>query len=173
MRNKLSISDLSFCPRKAFFSYFYRPYGYVKPNTTIHEVILSKLENDGYKIEVPVSYYLKDGFKLVGRVDAVGRDHIIEVKTVKEFDFNIRPYWLAQVNMYMHILSLHSAKLLIVDRSARQVFSCNITYNKKIVEEMLELGKQVINAIKLKDFTIIPKSNNCQYCHFNIICKIC
>lgn len=171
---KIYITDLAYCPRKAFFSYFYKPkryYSYSYENK-IHKIILNKLEQDGYDIEVPVSLRVGE-FKLVGRVDAVADDHIVEVKTVKEFDFKVKDYWLAQVNMYMHILNLSKAKLIIVERSTGNVFSTNINYNQEKALCLLDVAYQVVDAIKSKNFKNLPKqTENCAHCSFNIICNI-
>jgi len=176
--NELYVSVLAVCPRKEFFSYFYRPAQLVKSDEVlageyIHKVIQEQLRQHGYEIEKDVSCDLKDGFKLVGRIDAINSDHIIEIKTVKKFiDFNVN-HWFIQVNMYMHLSGIGKAKLLVVERPTGQMFVKDIEYDKEKAEGVLSLAEKVVDAIKSADFTILPKCNDyrCKYCEFSIICK--
>jgi len=176
--NELYVSILTFCPRKEVLSYYFKPAQYVKSDEILageylHKVIQEQLKQQGYEVEKGVSYELKDDFKLVGRIDAVNSDHIIEIKTVKKFiDFNVN-YWFTQVNMYMHMSGIRKAKLLVVERPTGQMFMKEIDYDKEKAEGVLSLAEQVVDAIKNADFTIIPRCNDyrCKYCEFNIICK--
>ena len=175
---EIYVSTISVCPRKEFFSYFYRPAQLYKSDEAlageyIHRVIQEQLRRKGYEVEKEVSCDLKDGFKLVGRVDAMNNEHIIEVKTVKKFvDFNVN-HWYIQVNTYMHISGVHKAKLVVVERPTGKIFIKDIEYNKDMAEGLITLAEQVVDAIKNADFTILPKCNDsrCKYCEFNIICK--
>ena len=175
---EIYVSTISVCPRKEFFSYFYRPAQLYKSDETlageyIHRVIQEQLRRKGYEVEKEVSCDLKDGFKLVGRVDAMNNEHIIEVKTVKKFvDFNVN-HWYIQVNTYMHISGVHKAKLVVVERPTGKIFIKDIEYNKDMAEGLITLAEQVVDAIKNADFTILPRCNDsrCKYCEFNIICK--
>ena len=67
--NELHISTLCYCPRKEFFSYFFKPAIQVLRDDVlagkyIHRIIQDQLEQMGYKVEVEVSLDLKDNFKL-------------------------------------------------------------------------------------------------------------
>ena len=176
--NELHVSVLAVCPRKEFFSYFYRPARLVKSDEVlageyIHKVIQEQLRQRGYEIEKIFSCDLKDGFKLVGRVDAINGDHIIEIKTVKKFiDFNVN-HWFIQVNMYMHMSGTGKAKLLVVERSTGQMFVKDIEYDREKAEGVLSLAGEVVDAIKSRDYSTLPKCNDyrCKNCDFNIICK--
>ena len=176
--NELYVSTLSICPRKEFFSYFYRPAQLVKSDEAlageyIHKLIQEHLRQYGYEIEKQVIHELKDNFKLVGRIDAINSDHLIEIKTVKRFvDFNV-DYWFMQINTYMHLAGVKRAKLLVVERPTGQIFMKEIEYDKEKAEGVLSLAEQVVDAIKSMDFSILPKCNDyrCKHCEFNIICR--
>ena len=175
---ELYVSTLSLCLRKEFFLYFYRPSQIYKSDEILageylHKIIQNELRQHGYEIEKAVSCELKDNFKLVGRIDAINSNHLIEIKTVKKFiDFNVS-HWFLQINTYMHLAGVKKAKLLVVERPTGQMFVKDIDYDKEKAEEMIHLAEEVVDAIKNKDYTVLPRRNNylCRCCEFNIICK--
>jgi len=176
--NELHISTLCYCPRKEFFSYFFKPAIQVLRDDVlagkyIHRIIQDQLEQMGYKVEVEVSLDLKDNFKLVGRIDAANPDHIVEIKTVRELYSPVLIQWILQVNTYMHITGIKKAILLIVERQTGEIHQREIEYDSNKAEEVLNLAEEVIKAIKMKDFSHLPKcqDNWCKYCSFKMFCR--
>lgn len=173
----IPISLFVYCPRKAFFNYYLKGVEYVGKDyllagNYIHEKILNELKRVGYEIEKEVEYRLPFGFRLLGIVDAVNNDHVIEIKSVKYFTTFDKQHWFDQLNLYMYILNVKKGLLVVVDRMTGEKHFKEYELDEKRAKELINLAEEVAKAITLKNPSLLPRHNDyrCKYCSANWVC---
>lgn len=175
---EIHVSTLVICLRGEFFNYFFQPSQQVQSDEVlagklIHLVIQNKLSKNGYNIECRIEYDLDSPWKLVGRVDAMNNEEIIEIKTTKRFiDFNV-PYWFDQINTYMHITGVSKGKLIVIERPTGRIFQKEVEYNEESANKIIDLANSLIKAIESKDVSKLPIFNDfrCKYCYYSWLCS--
>ena len=181
-RNKLHVSDVVYCLRKAFYR---RTTG--RPPTKkqlvwflLGEISHKILQELGWEYkEYEIS---KDG--LVGHIDIYDSAIIIEVKTTRklyrlQFRKDVPETWMRQIMAYAYMLNKTEVDLLVVYDVLATIESYHLKFTEKelednwnyllkrkeILEKALETG--VVNGI-------LPETEykwECRDCEFRDICK--
>jgi len=171
---ELWVSNLAPCPRYEFFHYKFR----LAPKMSdailsgifLHRLVQEKLKEEGYEVEKRVEYDLGDGWKLVGRVDAV-KDVVVEIKTTNDYTKDIPEHWVLQANFYAWVLGTDKYIILIIDKPTGHYQEVKFDVDEGKAMELVERGKVVKEGIVSKS---IPdgRCDWClKYCEFSVICE--
>jgi CRISPR/Cas system-associated exonuclease Cas4 (RecB family) len=175
---ELWVSEIVFCPRQAYLSYVLNPSLPMKDallaGIFLHRLIQKKLESDGYGVEVYVEKQLRnDGWKLVGRADVVGDDHIVEIKAVSSLDKDVNDYWIEQANFYAHVLEKPKFKILMVEKPTGRYAEYEYDVDEGLAEKTVDKAKMVVDFIEKKMLPPPCDRGWCRkgYCAFAFICN--
>ena len=169
------ISQLVFCPRLEYLSYFFMPRVRTVTEATlagilIHRMIQDDLKNKGYEIEKRIEYDLGEGWKLVGKVDALNSDHVIEIKTTKDLTKDVQSHWISQANLYTYIVGLDTYVILIVNKLTGEYVEREFKVDKDRAEEDIARAEMLKECIINKKIPEGRKDWCKKYCEFAIIC---
>jgi len=172
---ELWISNLTFCPRREYFSY-HLPTVRKFTDTALagillHRLIQEQLCKEGYIIEERIEYDIGNGWKIVGRVDALKLDHLVEIKTTLDYSKELQDHWISQANLYAYILNLSKFIIIVVERPTGYYQRFEFETNKEKAEELIDLAKTVRDCIVNR---VLPKGRIdwcLKFCEFSIFCK--
>jgi len=184
-------SELGTCPRKLYFSYKIPKkldsdtIRIFEVGNLFHEFIAKVLGNSqSIKLlenERSVTLITKGSSAIVtGRIDDLilvektGEKIIIDVKTIKSFDFLTEPKHehKMQVMMYLKSLGLKKGALLYVKKEDMQIRYFEFEYDELIVNEILEKAEIVHLGLKTDTPPVKNKDNwMCKFCNYCNECK--
>jgi len=136
----------------------------------IHRIIQEDLKKKGYEIEKRVEYDLGDGWKLVGKIDAVNSDHVIEIKTTKDLNKGIQPHWLSQANLYAYLAGLDKYVILVINKLTGEYVENEYSTDKNKAEEDLIRAEMLKECIINKKIPEGRKDWCKKYCEFAVLC---
>jgi len=90
-------------------------YGKFEMGTLLHEAYCARLKNQGYEIEKEV-YKTYENYLLIGKVDAINEEEVIEIKTGK----NPQLIYLMQLGIYMNMCNRQKGKLIMIANNIRE-----------------------------------------------------
>jgi len=189
---KIWVTSLSFCLRKAALSIYlgtfkYERTGEMLVGTVLHKWLGEALGEEA-DFEVQVEYSLEDGWKLVGRVDAVKDGYPVEFKFrgfdaegesgPRSLDEMEEPPKLAreQLNAYLNMMNRDIGYVYVFDRNGLQFKVFPVKKDEEAFEKFLGRAKVVIKGVKDLEngkfpSWITPRFNNeCVTCLFRPIC---
>lgn len=128
-----------------------------------------------------------DGVEILGHPDGLllyeGVTYLIECKSMSDFGFkefekgNIPSSYVAQVNMYMHLLGIKNTIFLVLNKNNSILGERVVSYSSKAVNEVIKRFRKVIHSTKnnLPEREFKPDKNGklpwqCSYCPFWKIC---
>jgi len=120
-------------------------------------------------------------YKIKGRVDAISKDVLYEIKTIDPKLSNIsriRQKDFDQANIYTEILndefgySIHNIVIIYVPRDFKNIITLDILPNKHDAQKILEKASDIyqsINKNEIPSYNEIYK-NDCKFCEFEEYC---
>lgn len=199
VERRIWVTSLSHCLRKTALSIYFNTYNpsrnwEARIGTALHSWLGEVVT--GAEFEVPVEYDLKDGWKLVGKVDAVKGEYLLEFKfrgfenndskkTSKKSKKNIdldhaepSRESIEQINAYMGILGKEKGYIYIFDRNGLDFRVFEVTFDKRLFRRFIKRAEKVIEAVEELDGGEFPKwistvGNKtwvCNQCPFRPIC---
>ncbi|NJE06342.1 nuclease [Thermococcus sp. M36] len=190
---KIWVTSLSFCLRKAALSIYlgtfkYERTGEMLVGTVLHRWLGETLEGEDVKFEVPVEYPLGNGWKLVGKVDALKGGYPIEFK-FRGFDSGDEngPRSLdemeeapklarEQLNAYLNMLDREVGYVYVFDRNGLQFKVFPVERDREAFEKFLGRARVVISGVQALESGNFPSwiksrfKNECEGCIFRPIC---
>ena len=190
---KIWVTSLSFCLRKAALSVYlgtfkYERTGEMLVGTVLHRWLGDALEGDDVEFEVPVEYPLGDGWKLVGRVDALKGDYPIEFKfrgfgvdgngpnSLEEME---EPPKLAreQLNAYLNMMGKEKGYVYVFDRNELDFRPFPVERDRDAFSQFLKRAGVVIKGVRDLEAGQFPTwikprygDRECEGCIFRPIC---
>ncbi len=183
--DEIHVSEVVGCLRKA---YYYRKYGdplYLSHladtkcvilglGIAMHRGLQMQFIRLGYRVEVPVGVTIEseDGaFTLVGTPDVVGRDHIIELKTVNKIPERPYDHHVMQLNAYLWMTNRETGYIVYVCKKDGSVKVHMILRREKLWRKTIERAKLLYHCLK-HDIVPPPEySHLCKYCEFAFRCR--
>ncbi|KUH31692.1 nuclease [Thermococcus celericrescens] len=190
---KIWVTPLSFCLRKAALSIYlgtfkYERTGEMLVGTVLHKWVGEALGEEA-DFEVQVGYPFEDGWKLVGKVDAVKGGYPIEFK-FRGFDSgdengprNLDEIEEApklareQLNAYLNMMDKEIGYVYVFDRNGLQFKVFPVERDRDAFEKFLGRARVVIRGVKELENGKFPSwitprfSNECETCIFRPICS--
>ncbi|ASJ08816.1 nuclease [Thermococcus siculi] len=199
VERRIWVTSLSHCLRKTALSIYLNTYN---PSKSWEARIGSALHGwlgevvKGADFEVPVEYELRDGWKLVGKADAVKGDYVLEFKfkgfenknsaedsgkPAKNRDLeHAEPSkeWIEQINAYMGILGKEKGYIYIFDRNGLEFRVFEVPFDERLFRRFIKRAERVIEAVEELEQGKFPKwistvGNKrwvCRSCPFRPIC---
>lgn len=141
----------------------------------VHSLIQEELRQEGWDIEVGIGIEL-DGFKLVGRADAVkyngkgDAEVVIELKTSNGLHEKAWKSHKLQLQAYLTILHAKKGYLVYVDRASGKVKVFKVLPSKQALRTVILRAKQLYQA--LRTHTPPPRVRGpwCQVCPHRQYC---
>lgn len=191
---KYYASELGMCPRKLTFSYKY-PRQMDKPTLRIMQVgeifhdwiakMLGASAVHGVKLlanERSITLISPNSEAVIsGRlddlivVDRTGEQVVVDVKTIKSFDYLEKPKkeHILQVMMYLKALSIKKGGLLYIKKDDMQIKYFEFEYDPKVVADLISRADTVHKA--LTEGTYPSKVEmadrwQCRYCSYSLEC---
>ena len=190
--HKLHVSDLLYCPRKAFFNMTFAanpiPTGRQIIGKILHRYIQEIIQNEimpNYKVEteVELEYPVDETRKVVGRADIIihNTGTMIEIKTTKgglihNEEMKATAYQQANIYAYMyqhqHSRPIKEIVLLIIKAdNPTEITQHTHTPDSNSAKAALETAKDLFKMIEQKIVPPGPKFTwECKQCTYNIIC---
>lgn len=167
--NTIAVSEIARCLRKSY----YRRKGIKgealeRSNVTsfvgiaVHKLLLEYLSSKrGYLVNVHCEYRLREGITLVGEVDAVGYDHILEIKTSPAPPSFLIPYHHLQVVAYMRPLKKRRGYVIYISKSGHlTIFEAY--YSPVVFNRVVQRAKVLRDAL-INNYT--PEREYSPFCH--------
>ena len=197
VERRIWVTSLSRCLRKTALSIYLNTYS---PSKSWEARIGSALHGwlgevvKGAEFEVPVEYELRDGWKLVGRVDAVKGPYVLEFKFLgfekkdrdssrgkKNHDLeHAEPSkeWVEQINAYMGMLEKERGYIYIFDRNGLEFRVFEVAFDEGLFRRFIKRAERVIEAVEELErgrfptwiSTVGNKKWVCRSCPFRPIC---
>ncbi|AEK72633.1 hypothetical protein GQS_03660 [Thermococcus sp. 4557] len=190
---KIWVTSLSFCLRKAALSVYlgtfrYERTGEMLVGSILHEWLGNAVSGDDIEFEVPVEYPLDEGWKLVGRVDAVKGDYLLEFKfrgfaagddeSPRGPEEMKEPPKLAveQLNTYLNMAGKERGYIYVFDKNGMNFKPFEVKRDEDQFQKMLGRARIVINGVKQLEAGGFPKwikprwKGECEECIFRPIC---
>lgn len=191
------MTSLSHCLRRTALSIYLNTYN---PSKSWEARIGSALHGwlgevvKGAEFEVPVEYDLRDGWKLVGKADAVKGDYVLEFKfrgfekknnnsanPEKKRDLDhAKPSreWIEQINSYMGMLGKEKGYIYIFDRNGLDFRVFEVAIDEGLFKRFIRRAERVIDAVEELERGSFPtwistvgnKRWVCRSCPFRPIC---
>ncbi|ACJ15806.1 hypothetical protein, conserved [Thermococcus onnurineus NA1] len=192
---KIWVTSLSYCLRKAALSIYlgtfkYERTGEMLVGSVLHEWLGNALSSEDIEFEVTVEYPLEDGWKLVGRVDAVKGNYPLEFKfkgfngedesSPKTPDEMNEPPKLAkeQLNAYLNMMDKKLGYIYVFDRNGLSFKPFPVERDKKAFQRILRRAKVVIEGVRQLESGSFPEwikprygKRECGGCLFRPICE--
>jgi hypothetical protein len=174
---ELWISGLVFCPRMEYFGYYFMPQVRTINEAAlagifIHRLIQEKLKEDGYEIEKRIEYDLGDGWKLIGKIDAVNSDHVIEIKTTRDLSKDLQPHWISQANLYAYLVDLDRYILLVVNKLTGEYVEHEFSTDEDKAKEDLLRAEMLKECIIRKRPPEGRKDWCKKFCDYAVFCDV-
>ncbi|NJE01770.1 PD-(D/E)XK nuclease family protein [Thermococcus sp. JdF3] len=190
---KIWVTSLSFCLRKAALSVYlgtfkYERTGEMLVGSVLHEWLGNAVSGDDIEFEAPVEYPLDEGWKLVGRIDAVKGDYPLEFKfrgftagdeeSPKGPEEMEEPPRLAveQLNAYLNMMGKERGYIYVFDKNGMNFKPFQVERDEEQFQKMLRRARVVINGVKQLEEGRFPKwikprwKRECEECLFKPIC---
>jgi len=183
-------SELGMCPRKLYFSYKMPKQidldtiRIFEVGNIFHEFIAKVFANSKsvrlLENERSVTLISKESSAIVtGRIDDLivlesGEKVIVDVKTIKSFDYLTEPKHehKLQVMMYLKSLGIKKGGLLYVKKDDLQIRYFEFDYDELLVTEILDNADLVNQALKTNTPPRKTKDTwACKWCAYNNECK--
>ncbi len=151
-RDTIAITEVTFpCLRKAYYDRTRRrlptPAEALKVlGTEVHTLLQDVLKEEGWDIEVGVSLNLGE-FKLVGRVDAVKGDEVIEIKTSNGLKDRALESHVLQLQAYMAVLHAKHGYIVYIDRASGRVRVFRVRPDRYALRIVIKRAKQLHEAL--------------------------
>jgi len=162
---KIWVTSLSYCLRKTALDIYLNAYNpsrnwEAKIGSALHGWLEEVVRNADF--EVHTERPIKNGWKLVGRADAVKGDYVLEFK-FKGFENsqNREPKknqdlehaepsreWIEQINAYMGMLKKKRGYIYIFDRNGLEFRVFPVNFDEKLFERFLKRAKLVVKAVE-------------------------
>jgi len=191
---RIWVTSLSFCLRKAALSIYlgtfkYERTGEMLVGSVLHKWLGEALDGEDVEFESPAEYDLGNGWKLVGRVDAIKGGYPIEFKfrgfdpTDENGPRNLKelqePPKLAkeQLNAYLNMLDKDKGYIYVFDRNVLDFKVFPITRDEEAFEKFLRRARVVIGGVEDLESGKFPSwikprfENECEGCIFRPICS--
>jgi len=181
--NEINVTEVaSPCIRQSFYkrtkTIIPSPMDFIRlTGKSAHESLLSVVEEEGYSTEVlfseNISFKLfgeNHNVKIVGRVDALKDDHIIEFKFPEDLPSSPSYWHIMQVQLYMWIFRIPKAYIVYISRKNGKIKMFRVYRNKRIATYAL---KRVIRYYSHLYKNIMPKPERgywCNSCNFYMYC---
>ena len=188
---KIWVTSLSFCLRKAALSVYlgttrYDRTGEMLVGSVLHRWLGEAL-GDEVEFEVPVEYTIEDGWKLVGRVDAVKGDYLLEFKfrgfgsengpkSLEELD-DAPKLAKEQLNAYLNMMGKERGYVYVFDRNGLDFRVFPIERDERAFSQFIKRARIVIAGVRDLEEDRFPLwikprwENECKNCVFRPICK--
>lgn len=129
----------------------------------LHLGLESILEGEGFEKEVPVESTFKlngEEYIVKGRVDALSKDLVVEIKTGRKGQNIPHPHHIMQLQIYMNLLNRDRGILIYITPDKMVEYS--------VVREPLDLNRLVEETVK---DTVHPRWRwECKYCVYSRMC---
>ncbi|WP_297091848.1 PD-(D/E)XK nuclease family protein [Thermococcus sp.] len=199
LERRIWVTSLSHCLRRTALSIYLNTYN---PSRSWEARIGSALHGwlgevvKGAEFEVPVEYELGNGWALVGKVDAVKGDYVLEFK-FKGFERKGRTEnrskdnknrdlehaeplkeWVEQLNAYLGMLGKEKGYIYLFDRNGLEFRVFPVDFDDRLFKRFIRRAERVIEAVEdLEDGkfpkwikTVGNKRWVCNSCVFRPIC---
>lgn len=90
-------------------------FGRFRMGELVHEAYCSRLKKNGYEVEKDV-YKVYGDYLLLGRVDAINEEEVVEIKTGK----NPQVIWLMQLGIYMNMCERERGRLVMIASNIKE-----------------------------------------------------
>ncbi|MCS7111361.1 MAG: CRISPR-associated protein Cas4 [Ignisphaera sp.] len=178
LRNEIYVTDLIYCPLKYKYQKLYKELALgtaFSPITLYGEIIHQGLERllqllfgmDNIKVEVEYEKSVRTNldnntYIIKGRVDAIVKDYIIEIKSSSS-DKNLpHEHHITQARLYLWLSNLNKALLIYITPSRIVEFQVKGAVSD---EELIKLVETVITGRPAPRY-----SWECRYCTYSILC---
>ena len=192
---RIWVTSLSYCLRRTALDIYLNAYS---PSRNWEARIGSALHGWLAKVvgsaefEVPVEYQIRDGWKLVGKADAVKGPYVLEFK-FRGFEGNddgsprknqdlehAEPLreWVEQINAYMGMLGKEKGYIYIFDRNGLDFRVFPVEFDEDLFRRFLRRAERVIEAVEELEngkfprwiSTVGRKGWVCNRCPYRPIC---
>jgi CRISPR/Cas system-associated exonuclease Cas4 (RecB family) len=188
-RPYISVGELFSCKKKVYYIHKKTP---IKEECEFKFSYLYLINNIGkelhsifqklYKFDEVEKKVIDDEFHVKGRVDAIKRNSLVEIKTIdpKEWKSNYIQNHYDQANIYCYILNskykykINNITIVYVVRDLKTVETFNLKPDFKSARNFLEKGLDIYNCLTLKkipDNVYNSKSEECNFCSYKYLCK--
>ncbi len=178
--NHIHVSALPFCLRKEYFNVRFNadplPNAKMVKGKIMHH-ILKELDcfPPECTFEQEVGLKLDEIYTISGRVDAYDWERCI----VYEFKFTSRknsieldPFYLAQANLYAHLLKAEKVALVKVNLNTFDVDVITADYDENAAKMLIQRAYTIIDCIKNNKLPHGPEREwECKNCPYNIVCS--
>lgn len=134
-----------------------------------HLVFEEVLRELGYKTEQQVVREY-DCFKLAGTPDAVGGDHIVEIKTCNKLPDEPLPHHVMQLNGYLGLLGFRKGYIVYICKRDGNVRIFQVGFNQRLFDRLVERARQLHEHLKSDTPPPPEPSFLCQYCEWKWKC---
>lgn len=172
--NVICVTEVSQCLLKSWFSRTLR----APPSE--NKVILMVLGDsthylmkDYFPLGEGEKFHEKDignGVKLVGRVDRLLEDCIIEFKTVSRLPNEPYEIHVNQTQLYLWLFEKEKAFIVYVSRSNGKVKIFEVYKDDEKISELLERARLFANYLKEGRMPPRERNNLCNYCEYKQLC---
>ncbi|WP_367884131.1 nuclease [Thermococcus sp. JCM 11816] len=180
VERKIWVTSLSHCLRKTALSIYLNTYNpsrswEARIGTALHGWLGGEVVRSA-EFEIPVEHDLKDGWKLVGKVDAVKGDYLLEFKFRGGFENNdskknskkskknidldhAEPSKesIEQINAYMGILGKEKGYIYIFDRNGLDFRVFEVSFDERLFRRFIKRAEKVIEAVEDLERGGVPK----------------
>lgn len=171
----ISVTEATFpCLRKAYYDRTRRrlptPVEALKTvGSEIHRMIQDVLREEGWEVEVSVSLPV-DGFRLVGRVDALNGEAVIEIKTSGGVRKSLLGSHRLQLQAYLNMLPVRKGYLIYVDRSSGRVKVFQVVRDKSALRTVVGRARQLYEALRANIPPPPSRGPWCEVCPWKWVC---
>ena len=169
---------LGYCPLKVYYIYKYGPkvtkrsMRFTNLGVALHDFILRGFAENGYAVEVPFELVINPEVRIRGRIDALGVDHVLELKTTSNLPSEPYKNHVRQVTLYMKATGRKRAFILYVTRNdlRRRIFE--VPFTKRNYEDAVNYVLRLHDSLK-NDTPPDPEpiaSWECKDCPFRDLC---
>jgi len=173
------VSEVCRCLRASFFSRMYgsRDLTHLTPAKRVvlglglstHLVLEEVLRGIGYVTERQVAADV-DAFRLVGTPDAVGRDHVVEIKTVSSVPERPYPHHVLQLNAYLGMLGCGTGYLVYISKKDGLVKVLPHPYRDFLFRDLQSRAAKLYSHLRSGEVPQAEPTPLCNYCEWRWRC---
>jgi len=177
----IHVGEACSCLRKSYYTRKYgsRDLSHLAPSKRVilglgmstHLVFEEVLQELGYRTEQQIiKEYDNLGFKLAGTPDAVGEDHIVEIKTCNKLSDEPLPHHVMQANGYLGLLGFKVGCIVYICKRDGNVRIFQVEYNEQLYNKLVERASTLYRHIKEDTPPPAEPSFLCHYCEWKWNC---
>ena len=174
---QIMVTEVVTCLRKAWYQRKYATLPSVHKivilsiGDVFHKLLQEYLEQNGYQCELQATVGFEGyEWELVGHVDAINDDHILEFKTINALPKKPLEHHVLQVNTYLYMFNRPKGFIVYISKRTGDIAVFEVKPDKEKLDYVLERANLLYDHLKRNEPPPYEVGWLCDYCEFEGFC---